>query len=120
MWDGFDKRKFPRLALQCEILIHSQTQPRPISTMTENVGIGGLCVILDRELDRFEKCRVRLELKSPYRPIGCLGQIVWTVPTRQVKSRKFRFDTGIEFLDLEPDLQASIRSFIETRPASLS
>ena len=35
MWDGFNKRKFPRLNLDCEIVIHLKGQEKAIPVKTE-------------------------------------------------------------------------------------
>ena len=113
MWDGFNQRKFPRINLQCEVLIQAEELAAPLSTRTENLGAGGVCVILDKSLERFSKCRIRLHLDEKTPVIDCAGKIVWTVPTQSLKSLKKRFDTGIEFVDLEPAGAHRIREFIE-------
>ena len=113
MWDGFNQRKFPRVNLQCEILIRAEELAAPISTVTENVGAGGVCVILDKPLERFSKCRIRLHLDEKAPVIDCGGKIVWVVSTQAIKSSKRRFDTGIEFVELEPANAGRIREFIE-------
>lgn len=111
MWDGFDKRKFPRLMLKCEIDILSSEHSATIHTSTENIGIGGVCVILDKSLERFSKCRVKLDLKG--KAFECEGKVVWIVPTRDSKQSKKRFDTGIEFEGLEAQDGSHLKSFIE-------
>lgn len=113
MWDGFNQRKFPRVNLQCEILIRAEDLAAPLSTVTENVGAGGVCVILDKALERFSKCRIRLYLDEKKPSIDCNGKVVWAVPTQALKSAKKRFDTGIEFLDLDAPSAQRIRDFIE-------
>lgn len=113
IWDGFNKRKFPRLKLRCEISIHPDTQPSLIQTFTENVGMGGVCVILDRPLERFGSCRVRLELNEKFLPIECRGKVVWTVGTREVHGRKEKYDTGIEFVDLDSSSTERLRQFLD-------
>ena len=111
MWDGFNKRKFPRLNIHCEINIHSDSQKNPILANTENLGIGGVCVILDKALERFSKCRLRLDLNE--KEVDCEAKVVWIVPTREVKSTKKRFDTGLEFVGLEPEQLTLLRSYIQ-------
>jgi c-di-GMP-binding flagellar brake protein YcgR len=116
MWDGFDKRKFPRLNLRCELVL---SNPSPTSqvlrTQTENVGAGGICVILEKSLERFSVLSVRLEL-DPHLPwIECAGKVVWSVPSRDRASKKENFDTGIEFLNLEPAQQDLIRHYVGSR-----
>lgn len=117
MWDGFNQRKFPRVNLQCEILIRAEELAAPIAAITENVGSGGVCVILDKALERFSKCRIRLHLDEKMPVIDCGGKVVWAVSTQAVKSAKRRFDTGIEFLELESSQAQRIREFIEAHAA---
>ena len=120
MWDGFNQRKFPRVNLQCEILIQALELAEPIPAVTENVGAGGVCVILDKSLERFSKCRIRLHLNPTEPVIDCEGKVVWAVPTREIKSTRKRFDTGIEFVELESAGGQKIREFIETHATKKS
>jgi hypothetical protein len=114
MWDGFNKRKFPRINVQCEITIHPESSKPPISTVTENLGVGGVCVILDESVDRFSNCKLRLNLAPHIPTLECSGRIVWIVPTRESKSRKSRYDTGIEFADMDQASSEIIRNFLMT------
>ena len=120
MWDGFNQRKFPRVNLECEISIESPELGRPIPAVTENVGAGGVCVILDKSLERFSKCRIRLHLDEKSPLIDCDGKVVWAVPTQEIKSSKTRFDTGIEFVELESAGSQRIREFLEARASKKS
>jgi len=115
MWDGFNKRKFPRVSLRCELVLKNQPAGQILQVQTENLGAGGLCVILERPLERFSTLSIRLELDRALPWIECLGKVVWTVPSRAIATKKECFDTGIEFVNLEPALQDLIRSFVESR-----
>lgn len=115
MWDGFNKRKFPRLNLRCELVLRNASGAQVIQTHTENLGAGGLCVMLDRALERFSTIFLRLELDSHLPWIECQGKVVWMVPSREVGSKKESFDTGIEFLGLEPAEEDLVRSYVESR-----
>lgn len=117
MWDGFNKRKFPRLNLHCEIDILSEDPKESLRVTTENLGIGGVCVILEKSLERFSICRVRIDVKNG-KTIACDGKVVWIVPTRDSKNSKKRFDTGIEFQGLEPEQAAELKAFIEKEVAA--
>ena len=110
MWDGFNKRKFPRLNIHCEIDILSEIQKGPIRTNTENIGIGGVCVILDKPLERFSKCRLKLDLTD--QEVRCDAKVVWIVPTREGNRSKKKFDTGLEFEGIESGQLSALRSFI--------
>ncbi len=114
MWDGFNKRKFPRLNLRCEILIQAGDKTTPYSAVTENVGAGGVCVILDQPLERFAHCRVKLELDDRAQKLECRGKVVWAIPTAESGNRKKSFDIGIEFTDLQPVDRQLMREFIES------
>ena len=112
MWDGFNKRKFPRLALRCEITILAEEHPvKPVVALTENLGIGGVCVIIDKALERFSTCSLRLDLAENEPSIECKGKVVWVVPTQALGSKQF--DTGIEFSGLDPETQARVQKFVE-------
>lgn len=112
MWDGFNKRKFPRLALRCEVTILSDLSGKPLVTLTENVGIGGVCIILDHQLERFSKTRLRLDLEEGT-SIECDGRVVWAVPTQGTKPNSKQYDTGIEFTGLDEETSAKIRQYLE-------
>ena len=114
MWDGFNKRKFPRLALRCEITIFSEgQQAKPVLALTENLGIGGVCVILDKALERFSACSLRLDLTENQPPVECKGKVVWVVPTQSSMSSAKQFDIGIEFVGLDSETQTRVQKFVE-------
>lgn len=115
MWDGFNQRKFPRLVLHCEIVINPAAGDSSIMTKTENVGLGGVCVIQNQPLERFSQCQVRLELDKSLPAIECHGKICWIIPSRKPLSQENRFDTGIEFLDLKDEDRDRLRDFIQER-----
>ena len=106
-WSGMDQRRFPRIRHQCTVSLR-QTAGRPsVSVMTENVGSGGLCVLLDRGLDIFSPVDVELSLDDGQSPVACRGMIAWVVRRREL-NRPTMFDTGIEFVDLSSDDQARL------------
>ena len=114
MWDGFDKRKFPRLKLRCEILIEPpEPGTPPILATTENVGEGGVCLIQDKPLERFSRCQLRIELEKNIPKIECAGKVIWIIPRREPLGQKTRYDTGIEFQEIKPEDREKIRSFIQ-------
>lgn len=112
MWDGFNKRKFLRLHLGCEVVIHPQGKEKTFKTQTENVGMGGIGVMLADPMQRFERCKVSLELKDNEPPIHCVGRSVWVIPSTDLKSSKTTFDTGIEFLDIDEFARQRLQTFL--------
>lgn len=115
MWDGFDKRNFPRINVRCEVNLKLADQTVPFSTVTQNLGCGGLCVLLDHPMERFSECDLRLTLDDKSPAIACRGKVSWVIPTRGLKSRKTQYDTGIEFLKMPQPHAVLIRAFIETQ-----
>ena len=115
MWDGFNKRKFPRLNLRCDLILKDAPQGQVIRTQTQNVGAGGLCVLLECPLEKFPFLSLRLELDASLPFVECQGKVVWVVPSREALTKKNCFDTGIEFVNLEPAHQDLIRRYIESR-----
>ena len=116
MWDGFNKRKFPRLSLRCELILKNQTPTGLIlRTQTENVGAGGICIMLDQPLERFSNLSIRVELDANLPWIECLGKVVWSVLSRSTNSKKESYDTGIEFVNLQPAQQDLIRQYVGAR-----
>lgn len=102
MWQGVDKRRFPRANYPCKIIVIKKQAAEKISTHTENIGVGGVCVMLNQELDRFSEVELILFLKDQQPPIYCDARIVWTVK-RQMPSPKqaTQIDTGVEFVNLK-------------------
>jgi hypothetical protein len=81
-------------------------------THTENIGAGGICVVLEKQLDKFCLVELVLYLQDGYPPVECDARVVWSV------KRQEEFDTGIEFLNirdkdvlrLERIIQACLKS----------
>ena len=95
MWEEIDQRKFPRVEYPCKVIIMGSGAKEVFSTHTENIGTGGICVILIKELPKFCPVEILLYLKDAKGPIECNGRVVWVV------QREEKFDTGIEFIDIK-------------------
>ena len=47
MWNGMNRRKFPRADYKCIITIKSKEEiPKVIATHTENIGMGGMPITM--------------------------------------------------------------------------
>ncbi len=103
-WDGLNRRKFPRANYPCLITIrHDQGQPEAILTHTENIGTGGVCVILSKEIKLFALVDLEIDLLDTNPHIKCRGKVVWVVRRRSDEKKKPLFyDIGVEFTDLQP------------------
>lgn len=115
MWKGVDRRKFPRANYPCLIKILRKKPYFSISAHTENIGSGGICVILERDLGRFTPAELELTLPNGMPPVRCGGQTVWVVKGRYPGKRPpKRYDTGIEFVALSEDDKKRIDRIIES------
>lgn len=103
-WDGMNRRKFPRVIYPCLVVVRTDhDQQDALLAHTENVGIGGLCVILRRELKLFSPVDIQLDLLDMGEHIKCKGKVVWVIRRKATESTKPMFyDVGIEFVDM-PD-----------------
>jgi len=108
MWLGINKRRFPRVSCQCLITIGKKSSERAFLTRTENIGVGGICVVLDKNLGIFSEIELELALKDNNSSIKCRGNVAWVVKSQILKDGTplTNFDTGIEFVNIsEADRQ---------------
>ena len=101
-WDGLNRRKFPRANYPCLIIIrHNHAGPEAMLTHTENIGIGGVCIILKRGIKLFTPVELEIDLLDTTTHIKCEGKVVWSVQRRNSDDKKPSFyDTGVEFINV--------------------
>jgi c-di-GMP-binding flagellar brake protein YcgR len=113
MWDGINRRKFPRANYKCFISIKKRLTDRTISTQTENIGSGGICVLLKEDLGLFQGVDVELFLNGDKHPVKCGGTIVWVVKKSSPKKSGVIYDTGIEFINIRPEDKEKVSEIVE-------
>lgn len=113
MWDGINRRKFPRANYKCLISIKRRLTAKTISTQTENIGAGGICVLLKEDLGLFQGVDVELFLDDSKHPIKSGGTVVWVVKKSSPKKGGTLYDTGIEFIDIRPEDREKISEIVE-------
>ncbi|MEW6008316.1 MAG: PilZ domain-containing protein [Candidatus Omnitrophota bacterium] len=102
MWDGINRRRFPRADYPCLIKIRKKKGKETLAAKTENLGCGGICAILEKDLGLFSSVDIELDLQDGAAPIKAEGTVVWVVRRHEIKKdRAGYFDTGIEFKDLD-------------------
>ncbi len=109
-WAGLDQREFPRYSARCDITISDGGET--LKSKTQNVGVGGVCVLLNKELQKLSQVKLHLVMDESMRPIECEGRIVWMIPSKELASPKKHYDTGIEFLNLDPKDRDRIEVFV--------
>jgi c-di-GMP-binding flagellar brake protein YcgR len=113
MWDGINRRKFPRANYKCLITIRKRLTSKTISTQTENIGAGGICIIVKEDLGLFQGVDLELYLDEKQPPIKCGGTVVWVVKKTSAKKNAYLYDTGIEFIDIRPEDREKITGVVE-------
>lgn len=114
MWDGINRRKFPRANYKCLITIKRRLTSKTISTQTENIGAGGICVIIKEDLGLFQGVDLEIFIESENTPpMKCGGTVVWVVKKTSSKKGVYLYDTGIEFIDMRPEDRDRISEVVE-------
>lgn len=119
MWDGINRRRFPRVHYKCVIRLQKKESSKTIATNTENIGAGGICVILDEDLGLFQGVNLEIDLESGLPSnIKCSGTIVWVVKKREIKDKGItKYDTGIEFVDIDEKSAQRVAEIVEAHLA---
>ena len=101
-WDGLNRRQFPRVNYPCLVVLkRSGGKDSVILTHTENIGIGGICVILKENVEMFSVVDIELDLLDLGEHIRCKGKVVWNVRRQaDVNPKPLFYDLGIEFEDI--------------------
>jgi len=114
MWQGIDKRRFPRVNYPCRIIVTQKDRKASFKTQTENIGVGGVCVVLEKGFDRFTEVYLEIFIEGSHIPLKCRGRIVWVIKRASSEKRKpNQFDTGIEFIDLKDEDRLRIEKIVE-------
>ncbi len=110
-WDGIEKRRFVRANFPCKIIIYLP-QEHSLMSHTEDIGAGGLRVIIKEELEL--SLIVGLEIFLNGEPIICKGRVVWNIEREKESSKdKNRYDTGIEFYEIKEEDRRVIDNLVE-------
>ncbi|MFH1799120.1 MAG: PilZ domain-containing protein [Candidatus Omnitrophota bacterium] len=114
VWEGMDERRFPRVKYTCLIKVHGEDQEKPIEAFTENIGTGGVCVIVEKEFKLFEGISLEIALGDGGDIILCKGTIVWVVKKHCVKKlEKNTYDVGVEFLDILKEDKQRVANLVQ-------
>ncbi len=112
MWQGIDQRRFPRAKYKCVVGLKQAGDTVPVAATTENIGMGGVCVLLEKGLDIFSPVELDLTLDDGKSPLHVKGTVVWVVRRRELRKGP-SFDTGVEFADLSTEDKARIEAVID-------
>lgn len=99
-WEGLNRRKFPRVHYPCLVIVRNNQNKKKevILSHTENVGIGGVCMILKKSLKVLTPVELEIDLLDLGNHIKCKGKVAWNVQRKvEAKSKPLFYDIGIEF-----------------------
>ena len=117
-WEGLNRRQFPRVNYPCLVVIRNGDEPgdeksNTILTHTDNVGVGGICVVLKQSVKMFSSVELELDLLDLGDHIQCNGKVVWNVKRQNENADKPNFyDIGIEFSDISKSDQGRLEKII--------
>lgn len=115
MWESLDQRRFPRINIPCDIEIRDPKNAFHYSTVTQNIGAGGVCVILPKELPRSTLVYIKLYVPGRDVPVECSGKVCWRVESKIMPRQLSQFDTGLEFLDIQAHDREYVRDLVDNR-----
>jgi Tfp pilus assembly protein PilZ len=104
-WGGLNRRRFPRAQYPCLVVLREgQESAESILAHTENFGIGGLCVVVKKQIKMFSQVNIELDLMDMGDNIRCKGKIVWSIRREEdAKEKPLFYDTGIEFVNISDE-----------------
>lgn len=120
MWSGINKRKFPRAEYPCKVRLRRPAKKGVLRkkileeffTHTENIGLGGVCVTLEKNIGLFSPVELDIDIGNDGSWVNAKGTVCWIVK-RMSLTGKARFDVGIEFLDLKDSDRIKIEKVVE-------
>ena len=114
-WSGLNRRKFPRVTYPCLITVrHESEKSEVILTHTENIGIGGLSVVIKRSVNLFSPVELELDLLDTGNHIKCKGKVVWVIRRKNNEQKKPLFyDVGIEFSNISFAEQKRLNEIVD-------
>ncbi len=115
MWDGVDRRDFPRAEYPCLITIRKTAFPnQAILTHTKNISVGGVRVLIRENIKVGTEVDLELDLKDTLPTILSKGTISWVeeIPSGQ-RHRQPYYDTGIRFFGLKREYKMRVEKIVE-------
>ncbi len=113
VWSGADKRKFVRVSFECTITVKKRGTPLVFHTQTKNISLGGICVILEKELSKYTPVELELFLPDDLPPVKCQGTVIWSIKSSEyLKKKPLQHGMGIEFVELFDEDKARIEHIV--------
>ncbi|MBN2096899.1 MAG: PilZ domain-containing protein [Candidatus Omnitrophica bacterium] len=114
MWDGVDRRKFPRVDYPCLITVRKNTPPQQaILTHTGDISVVGIRVIINDKIELMSVVDLEIDLKDAQPAIHIHGRVNRIKELSAGGSGKpLRYDTGIQIIDIGEAQRRRIQNVI--------
>ncbi len=114
-WQGQERRSYARAPFVCRVKIIKKESGEEFYSSTRNIGAGGVCVVLVKDIGLFSEVNLEIGLKDEKNiPIACEGRIVWIIKEQNKDGGdQESYDTGIEFLKLKQEDRARISKAVQ-------
>lgn len=114
MWDGVDRRRFVRGEYPCLITLRKYTSPPlAILTHTEDISVGGLRVIIGKNLGPMTEVDLELDLMDTLPTVLSRATISWVKEVSYRQKGKPQYDTGIQFLGLKDEYRRRVQNIVD-------
>jgi hypothetical protein len=104
-----ERRIFPRSNINCKISVISDFRILVFNTEVENIGEGGIRVVLREKLGVSTPLDIEIFPADKGMPIKCKGEVIWG-NEKVIKEKEHVFDTGVKFTYISEEGKARIRS----------
>ena len=112
---GEERRRFPRLNLDTEIIyrVLDQVEAELYTTGSKNISSGGLCIIVIERLERGAVLSLRFSLPDLNKIITAKGRVMWIkeLCIGNKKAGDF-YEAGIEFMEIAQVDRKRIKEYV--------
>jgi len=114
-WDGPDRREFPRVNYPCLVVVRQpQNKENAFLTHTENIGIGGVGILVKDPLPLHSAVDLEIDLMDLGEHLQCRGKVVWAIQRKDNEDKRALFyDIGIEFVELDTDAAKRLKMIVD-------
>ena len=113
-WAGINKRKAVRVSFECTVIVKKARSSLTFNSTTEDISMGGIRVILEKELLRNTPVELELSLPDDLPAAKCTGKITWSTRRDKYTNKKAsQFDTGIEFSEVSEQDKLRMKRIID-------
>lgn len=113
-WAGINNRKTVRISLECTVIVKKARSSLVFHSSTENISMGGVCVILEKELLRKTPVELEIALPDDLLPVECSGKVRWSTKRSDYLNKKpSQFETGIEVIEISDQDKSRLKHIID-------